>query len=107
MWRDARQRPPLPHRFPGTADVQILQVPQAAVNRPKVVERAAASEVAALDERHRQAALRRVAGNCQPVDAAPDDKDVVGSRRKLIDVTNHIANITDHDCRRATPSGLV
>ncbi len=53
MRRDAGERAPLEHRFARARDVQVLQVAQPAVNRPQMVEGAAAAEVVALDERHR------------------------------------------------------
>src|SRR5439155_7090560 len=39
MRRDARDGPPLAHRFARAADVERLQIPQPAVNRAQMVER--------------------------------------------------------------------
>ena len=74
-------------------DPQLLQRAQAAVNGLLVIEGCAAAEVGRLDQRHRQAALRRVGGDRQPVDAAADDQHVVtwsasaaGSRGRMREI---------------------
>jgi hypothetical protein len=55
------------------------------------LKRAAAPEVAALDQRHRQAALRRVVGDGQTVDAAADDEQIEGARGEPVEVADHVA----------------
>ena len=87
--RDARQRPALADRLAGTRQVQLLQVAQAAVDRAQVIERGAAAEIVALDQRHRQTALRRIVGDRQSADPAPDDEDVEGGRGQAIEISNH------------------
>ena len=92
MRRDPRERSPLAHRLPRAPDVERLKVPQPAVNRPQMIERAAAPEVVALDQRHRQAALRRVVGDGQTVNAAADDEQIEGAGGETIEVANHWRN---------------
>src|ERR1700687_6049003 len=72
----ACKRAPLTNRFASATDVQGLQIAQPAVNGAQMVERGAASEVFALDECDREAALRAVIRDGQTVDAAADDEDV-------------------------------
>ena len=52
---------------------------EAPMKRPEMVERGAASEIAAVDERHRQPALRAVVRDRQAVDAAADHEHVEGA----------------------------
>ena len=59
------------------------------MNRAEVVERRAAPEVAAVDERHRQAPLRAVVGDRQPVNAAADDEDVERTRGEAAQIPGH------------------
>ena len=68
--------------------IERLQIAQAAVNRPQMVEGRSAAEIVALDERDRQAALRRVVGDRQPVDAAADDEHVEGAAGEAIEVAS-------------------
>jgi hypothetical protein len=91
--RNPRNRPPLAHRFARAAHVERLQIPQATVNRPQMIERGPAAEVLLLDERHRQPALRRVVRDRQPVNAAADDEDVERAVGQLIEVAGHRADI--------------
>ena len=63
------------------ATSSCLQIAQPAVNRAQMIERRAAAEVVALDQRHRQAALRRVVRDRQAVDPAADDEHVEGRCR--------------------------
>jgi hypothetical protein len=74
--RDAGEGAALADRLAGPNQIDGLQVAQAAVQGPQMVERRSAAEVGALDQRHRQAPLRRVAGDRQPVDAAADDEQI-------------------------------
>ena len=46
------------------------------MDRLEVIERRRRAEVAAIDERNRQSALRRIAGNRQAVDAATNHKHI-------------------------------
>ena len=55
-----------------------------------MIERQAAAEVAALDERDRQAARGRVVGGEQSVDAAADDQQVVAVRGQIGRVSRHV-----------------
>ena len=82
-------RAPLAHRLARAREVERLQVAQPAVDRAQVVERGAAAEVVALDERDRQAALRRVVGDRQAVDAAADDEHVEGAAGQAVEVADH------------------
>src|SRR5215471_14079188 len=68
---NASPGPPLMNLLPSLADVAALQGPQAAVQRPLMVERQAAAKVRAVDERDIEAALRGVVGREQPV-LSPD-----------------------------------
>ncbi len=77
--RDGGQNTPLDHRFTRARDVERLKVAQAAVDRPEVVERGAAAEIGAFDERDGQAALGGVVRDRQAVDAAADDEHVEGT----------------------------
>ena len=61
-------------------DVERLEIAQPAVDRPEMIEGAAAAEIGALDERDGEAALRRVVRDRQAVDAAADDEHVERAR---------------------------
>src|SRR5262245_44452808 len=54
-----------------------------------MVERGAAAEIVALDQGDGEAALRRVVGDRQPVNAAADDEDVVGACGQPVEVAMH------------------
>jgi len=47
----------------------------------------------ALDQRDREAALRRIVRDRQTVDAAADDEDVEGGAGELIQIARHVAAI--------------
>ena len=87
--RDSRERGALPHRFPRAPDVERLQIPETAVDRPEMIEGRAGAKIVLLDERHRQPALRRVVRDRQPVDAAADDEDVERARGEAIEIADH------------------
>src|SRR5262249_58593049 len=80
------------HGWGGAGAGGRLQVAQPAVNRPQMVERRSAAEVVPLDERHREAALRRVIGDRQTIDAAADDEHVEGAAGELIEVASHLGH---------------
>src|SRR5262245_27398668 len=63
MGGNVRESPALADGFTRSPDVEALQIPQAAVNRPEMVEGAAAAEIVTLGECHDEAALGRVAGD--------------------------------------------
>jgi hypothetical protein len=54
-------------------------IPQPSVNRPLVIQRQAAPEVATLDKSDREPARRRIVSSEQPVDAAANHKKVDAS----------------------------
>ena len=87
--RDSSERGTLPHRLARAPDVERLQIPETAVDRPEMIEGGAGAEIVALDERHRQAALRRVVRDRQAVDAAADDEDVERTRGEAIEIADH------------------
>ena len=87
--RNARQRPPLPDRLAGARKIELLQIAQAAVDGAQMVERGAAAEIVALDQRHRETALRRIVGDRQPADPAADDEHVECGGGEPIEITNH------------------
>ena len=87
--RDPRDRAPLADRFARPADVEMLEVSEAAVNYPVMIKRSSAAEIVAFDERDRQAALRRIVRDREAIDAAADDEYVEGVGRKTIDITDH------------------
>ncbi len=58
------------NRLAHAADIGRLQVSQAAVNGLEMIERCRGAEIAAIDQRNGQTALRRVVGDRQTVDAA-------------------------------------
>ena len=89
MRSDARHRVPLAHRLARAPDVERLQVSQPAVNRAQVIERRAAPEVVAFDERHAEAALRRVLRDREPVDPAADDEHVEGAVLQAVEIAAH------------------
>ena len=66
-----------------------LQVTQPAVNGAQMIERGAAAEVAALDERDCEAALRAVTRDGQTMDAAADDEDVERLSGEPIEIASH------------------
>ena len=89
MRRDARERPPLADRLARPGQIKALQIAQAAVDGPQMIERGAAAEIVALDERHRQTALRCIVRNRQPVNPAADDQHVERRSGQTIEVTHH------------------
>ena len=91
--RDLRQGPALEDRLARAGDVERLEIAQPAVDRPQVVERAAASEVGALDQRDRQPPCGSVGRDRQPVNAAAHDEHVVGSRGESVDVALHAGGL--------------
>src|SRR5262249_55123301 len=99
MRRDARKRAPLADRFPRAPEVERLQIPQAAVDRTEMIERRAAAEVVALDQRDRQPAVRRVVRDRQAVHTAADDEHVERAAGQPIDVANHEGQILSLYCR--------
>ena len=86
--RDGGQHTSLDHRFTRARDVERLKVAQAAVDRSEVVERGAAAEIGAFDQRDGQAALGGVVRDRQAVDAAADDEHVKGTAGERVDVAN-------------------
>src|SRR5262245_20023917 len=87
--RNAREGPAFRARLARHRNVERLQIPEPAVDRAEMVEGGAASEVVALDERHRQAALGCVAGDRETVDAAAHDENVERGMREAIDIAVH------------------
>src|SRR5262245_60588851 len=87
--RDPRKRAPFVDRLARARQVERLQIPEAAVDGPEMVERRAAAKVVPLDQRDRQAPLRRIVGDRQPVNAATDDEDVEGPCSQSIEVALH------------------
>ena len=69
--------------------VAAFERAQPAVNRPLMIERQAAAEVRALDERDRQPALRGVVGGKQPVNPAAHDQQIVPAACEILDVPRH------------------
>ncbi len=67
---DARERAPLANRLAHAAKIGRLQVAQPAVDGLEMIERRGGAEIAAIDQRDRQPALRGVVGDRQAVDAA-------------------------------------
>jgi hypothetical protein len=92
--RNPCDRPPLADRLARAAEVERLEVAQPAVNRAQVVERRAAAEVVALDQRDRQAAQRGVVGDCQTVNAAAHDQDVEGAGGQLVQIARHACHLS-------------
>ena len=82
---DPGERAPLAQRLPGPPDVERLKIPEAPVKRAEVVERSAASEIAAVDERDRQPTLRAVVRDRQAVDAAADHEHVEGASAEEVE----------------------
>ena len=109
--RDPRDRPALAHRFPRAAHIECLQVPQPAVDRAEMVERRAAAEIVALDERDREPALRRVVRDRQPINAAADDQHVEGAGREPIEIARHCRNPSSfqraHEVEASEPAKLL
>src|SRR5882672_6356530 len=75
--RDAEQRLALGERFGDEAELEVLQVPQAAVDQLGRGRRGRRGEVALLDQEHLQAAAGGVARDTRAVDAAADDQEIV------------------------------
>ena len=78
--RHAGKRAPLANGFAHAAEIGRLQISQAAVDRLEVIERRRRAEISALDERHRQPALRGVVRDREAVDAAADDEQIEVAR---------------------------
>ncbi len=87
---DAGGRPPFAHRLARALHIERLQIAQAAVNGAEVIERRAAPEILAFDQRDREAALRRVVGNREAIDAPAHDEHVEGAAGQAIEVTVHL-----------------
>ena len=87
--RDARERAPLANGLAHAAKIGRLQVSQPAVNRLEMIERRGGAEIAAIDERNGQAALRGVVGDRQAVDAAAHHEHVEFAFGKPRKISNH------------------
>ena len=74
--RDAGEGAPLANRLAHPGDVGGLQIAQPAVDGLEMIEGGRGAEVAALDQRHRQPALRGVVRGREAIDAAADDEQV-------------------------------
>jgi hypothetical protein len=70
-------------------DVGVLQVTDAAVDHLVGVRGRGAGEVAALDQRHREAALRRVEGGRRAEDAPADNDQVEAVARERGEIALH------------------
>jgi hypothetical protein len=46
----------------------------------------------ALDERHRQPALRRIVGDREPLDPAADDQEVERAAGQLLEIARHLGH---------------
>ena len=90
MRRDPRDRASLDNRFAGARDIERLQIADAAVDRPQMVERRSAAEIVLLDQGDRQAALRRVVGDGQPIDPSANDQQVEGAASEGVEIADHV-----------------
>ena len=90
VWRDPHQGPPLADVLAQLADPQPLQAADAAVQRLGVVERGAAAEIAAIDQRDPQPAQRGIPGDGGAVDPGADH-DHVERLAQSLEVALHAA----------------
>jgi hypothetical protein len=87
--QDARQRAALADEQPHLAKVARLQRAQAAVQRLEIVERRGSAEITLVDDRHRQAPLRRVPCRRDPVKAGADHDDIKFRIRQPAEISLH------------------
>src|SRR5262249_1979565 len=87
--RYPRQGTPLPRRLCCPGEVKPLQVPEPSMDGAQVIERGAAPEVFALDQRDGEPTLRGVAGDGEAVNAPSDDEDVERRTGERVDVSLH------------------
>ncbi len=90
--RVAHQPPPLVERLVDQPHVTVLQVPQTTVDQLRTLRRRAAGEVVALDQRHPQAAMRRVEGDAGTGDASADHEHV----ERVVTVERVPAELGEH-----------
>ena len=90
--RVAHQPAPLVERLVHEPDVTVLQVPQPTVDQLRTLRRRAAGEVVALDQRHSQAAMRRVEGDAGAGDATADHEHV----ERVVTVERVPAELGEH-----------
>ena len=83
------ERSPLDDGLAHAPKVGRLQISQTAVNRLEVIERRGGAEIAAIDQRDRQAALRGVVGDRQAVDPAAHHEHVEFAFGQPREISNH------------------
>ena len=76
-------------------ELHVLEIAQTAVNQFRAGRRRTRSQVAGLDNKHREASARRVASNSDAVDASADDRQVVD-----LSVLGHPASTAIVECER-------
>ena len=111
MRRDAQHHLALGERFGDETKLVVLEVAQSAVDELGAPLRRRGREVVLLDEEHRQAAARGVAGDPGAVDAAADDEEIVddwlhaGARfyPSVSSTTSQLASNLPVRCRRNVP----
>jgi 2-polyprenyl-3-methyl-5-hydroxy-6-metoxy-1,4-benzoquinol methylase len=82
--RDPLKGATLPVRLQHHPELALLEVPQAAVDKPARSRAGAGSEIVLLDQDRSQSAHRRVTGDSSPVDATPDDEEIRWLRGELL-----------------------
>src|SRR5690606_19143850 len=86
---DGQPYPPLVDRLANPAEIQVLQVANPAVDDLQGIVRRARTEIRLFDERHRQAAQRRVTSYTGAVDPAANDQDIEAAIRERVEVALH------------------
>ena len=76
MWRDALQVAPFAQTLAHQRDLQIAQIAQPAMRQLGTVSRGGGGEIPRFDQRHLQAAHRRIAGG-ETTSSAPADNQQV------------------------------
>ncbi len=76
MRRELEQPLALVQRLVNEPELRMLEVPQPSVDQPRRRGRRPAAQVAAIEQRHRQPAQRRLARDGGTVDPGPDDDQV-------------------------------
>ncbi len=96
--RHAGHGPAFADEQPHLRQAQALQRSQAAVQRLQAVEGRAAAEVAAVDQRHPQAPLRRIPCGQGAVDAGADDEQIEGVVRQPAQIAHQPSHCTIAGC---------
>ena len=86
---DPQQRGALPTGFANPGEVQVLEVADAAVDDLERVRRGLPSEISALEQGNRQAALRCIAGGRRAADPTTHHKEIELAFSEVLELALH------------------